>query len=119
MATPTVPELRAFLSLGTAGADDPAKTAYLQGCITRAVQLLADYIGPDYENADGTETPIVPPTVLDGLQLEVAAELYSRKDNVGGAGQAPVLEGAVPVRAPRDPLARVLPTLRRYAGGMP
>lgn len=57
----------------------------------------------------------VPDDTYDWLLLEVGQAMYERRHSTSsGATQYGTLEGAVPVRAARDPLSSVRPTLARY-----
>lgn len=61
-----------------------------------------------------TATKPVDPTLLDRLYCEVGQAVYDRrKATSSNQGSSMSLEGQVPVRAPRDPLAGVWPILRR------
>lgn len=103
MTAPTAADLRAYLKAG-AGVSDADLTAVL----TVAGQLIAD------ETA--TTRATVPPELLARCVLEVAAEMYRRRDSSTGQSQyASFAEGGTqPVRGSRDPLTQVRPILRRF-----
>ena len=59
----------------------------------------------------------VPATVQHTVWRDVAADLWRRRDNIAGSSQFADMSTGHAVAAPRDPLARSLPLIRRYVLG--
>ena len=59
----------------------------------------------------------VPATVQYTVWRDVAADLWRRRDNLAGHSQFADMSTGQAVAAPRDPLARSLPLIRRYVLG--
>ncbi|WP_114856467.1 hypothetical protein [Brachybacterium sp. YJGR34] len=82
-------------------------SAFVTECETRAAQLVADKVG----------TATVPPAVLSTAILEVAANLYQRRQSSIGTqsfGDPETLGN--PMRPALDPLTPAWPLLRPYLG---
>lgn len=96
----TLGDLKGYINSPTA--DD----VFLQSCLDQAEELVTGYVGA---------TPSVPNLILDRATLEVAAEMYHRKNMVSGSSQFTSFDGGpTPVRGPRDPLTMVYPMLNRW-----
>ena len=81
-------------------------TEYMTKCLDVAARLIASQIG----SADG-----VPGDVLDRATLEVAAELYHRKNAPNGVKNfADGFDGAGAIRVARDALVAARPLLAPY-----
>ena len=91
--------LRAYVN-STAASDEP----FLDSCWKEAGDLVARYIG--YHS--------VPHSVVQRARLEVAAELFHRRNAPGGITQFAAVDGAAPVRMARDPLVAAYPILDRF-----
>lgn len=90
-----------------AGADTP-DTA-LQPVLDEAEALVLGWLG--------TATDKVPGPLLVRAVIEVASELYHRRNAPGGVlGQFADL-GAAPVRMARDPMLGAYPLLQPFVGG--
>lgn len=90
------------------GTTDAAK---VEDDLTRAQGFYADAVA-------GAFRPI-PEHVADECVLSIGQALYERRrKSSSGAGLPTTMDGAIPVRAPRDPLASVRPILANYVAGM-
>jgi len=82
-------------------------TTEVERCFEEASVIVADLVAQAFKP--------VPEVVSDGWTLEIGAELHSRTDGTGGSTYNQYTDGSgVPVRGPRDPLARTWPSIRRY-----
>lgn len=98
----SVTELARFVSA-------PPTDAYLDECITEAVELV--------KKLAGDRLPIIPGPVADRAVLEVAADLYHRRATRNGiAGFDDTEISAAPVRINRDPLTPARPILAPWIG---
>lgn len=96
----------------------PARlAAYLRAADDAAMQ-------DDIDSAAELLTPIwaqstrdVPATIRYTVWRDVAADLWRRRDNITGNSQFADMSTGQAVAAPRDPLARSLPLIRRYVLG--
>lgn len=91
--------LRAYVN-STSASDE----TFLVSCWEEAGDLISDYIGEH----------VVPASVAHRAQLEVAAELFHRRQAPGGITQFATIDGPSPVRMARDPLLAAYPLLDRY-----
>lgn len=74
--------------------------------VPEAIQLVTTYVG----------TAVVPEVVLTRAIVEVASELYHRKNAPNGISQFATPEGN-PIRVARDPMVAARPLLAPYVGG--
>lgn len=74
-----------------------------------AVELLTD--------ATATAFRTIPEHVCDDLVYRVGRSVYDGGKTQNGNSQLTTVQGETAVRAPRDPLATVGPTLARYVVG--
>jgi len=81
-----------------------ADSTLLEQCSDTAQALVSAYIG-EHE---------IPTPILHRAAMEVAAELFHRRNAPGGIRQAPTLEGSAPVRMARDPMLAAYPLLDRF-----
>lgn len=89
------------------GVKDEAKVEDVR---VRAEAMVTDALtGAFRQPADG---------VRDEMVLSVAFALWDRKKSSHGIAQSTVMEGATPVRAPRDPLASIRSMLADYVVGI-
>lgn len=86
--------------------DDPRAVALLP----RADALVTDALSGRFR--DPSEG------VRDEMVLSVAFALHDRTKSSHGIAQSTVMEGATPVRAPRDPLASIRTLLAEYVVGL-
>lgn len=56
----------------------------------------------------------VPPATRTRLELEVGHAYYKRQDSPSGNSQSVDFSSGLPVAGPRDPLAQVMPIIRRF-----
>lgn len=91
--------LRAYVN-STSASDE----AFLASCWGEAGALVIAYVGQS----------VVPSEILERAQLEVAAELFHRRQAPGGITQFATMDGASPVRMARDPMLGAYPLLDRY-----
>lgn len=89
--------------VGAATTDD----AFLSRCLAEAQQLVTKYIG----------TSLVPRAVEDRAVVDVAAELFHRRQAPGGIAQFATFDGQSPVRMSRDPMQAAYPLLRPFLEG--
>ena len=71
-----------------------------------ALALVSRHLGAAAES--------VPPSVVKSAVLEVASDLYARRQHHNGIVTFDGPEGVTPFRVNRDPLASVYPMLRPY-----
>lgn len=94
-------DLKAYIG---AGEDD---NEIIEQCFDDAVTLLG--------TATSSAFRPIPAGVMDRMILEVGHELYNRKNTPSGSSMFTGYDGgAVPVRAPRDPLSQVRPIIAMY-----
>lgn len=86
---------------------DATADAYLTSCWGTAAELVNTYVG----------TSSVPAPVLQRAALDVASELFHRRNAPGGVMQQFTDVGAAPVRMARDPMLGAYPILAPYVGG--
>ena len=89
------------------GAGETADDSFLSSCLEEARQLVGGYVGANK----------VPTPVKDRAVLDVAAELFHRRQAPGGIAQFATFDGQSPVRLARDPMQAAYPILRPYLGG--
>jgi hypothetical protein len=94
----TVAQLQAYV--GTKETGD-----FIQGCLSSANALIRNYVG----NKD------VPVSVLDQAMLNLASELFHRRQAPFGSSQFADGTGA-PVRVARDPMTSTYPLLLPFVG---
>ncbi|MGC5584148.1 hypothetical protein [Ornithinimicrobium sp. W1665] len=92
-------DLSAYVN-STATADEP----FVAACWAEAEELVAAYVGLN----------VVPAVTLHRATLEVAAELFHRRNAPGGITQFAALDGPSPVRMARDPMLGAYPILDRF-----
>lgn len=95
----TAADLAAYV---TGSATDP----FIAACCTQAGELVAAYVGD----------AVIPAAVADRAALEVAAELFHRRQAPGGITQFATPDGGSAVRMARDPMVAAYPLLNRYLG---
>lgn len=84
---------------------DVPLTDYLKECITVAWLSVTHFVGP----------AVIPSHILDRAVLEVAAELYHRKNAPNGIkSYADAFDGASAIRVARDALVAARPLLTPY-----
>ena len=84
---------------------DVPQTDYLKECISVAWLSVNHFVG----------TAVIPPYILDRAVLEVAAELYHRKNAPNGIkSYADAFDGASAIRVARDALVAARPLLTPY-----
>lgn len=84
---------------------DVPRTDYLKECISVAWLSVNHFVG----------TAVIPPYILDRAVLEVAAELYHRKNAPNGIkSYADAFDGASAIRVARDALVAARPLLTPY-----
>ena len=84
---------------------DVPRTDYLKECISVAWLSVNHFVG----------TAVIPPYILDRAVLEVAAELYHRKNAPNGIkSYADTFDGASAIRVARDALVAARPLLTPY-----
>ena len=76
---------------------------FLSWCLSAAVSMVSAYVG---------ESPI-PAAVLDIAQLQVASELFNRRQAPNGIAQFSTFDGA-PIRVARDPMTSTYPLLNKF-----
>ena len=86
-----------------------SSTSDVERSLDAATELLYTFLG--------SAAVSIPTSVLDSALLEVASELYNRKNTPSGVMQVAVMDGSAPVRTYRDPMTRAYPLLRPYVGG--
>lgn len=86
---------------------DATANRYLTTCWGTAAELVNTYVG----------TRQVPDSVLTRAVLDVASELFHRRNAPGGVMQQFTDLGAAPVRMARDPMLGAYPILAPYVGG--
>lgn len=96
----SVEQLRAYT--GAANGDN----GFLGECIAQASALVVHHVG----------TAIVPVAVSDRAVLEVASELFHRRQAPNGVLQFSTFEGSNPVRVARDPMVAAYPILTPFMG---
>jgi hypothetical protein len=96
---PTVSELREYVGTSTTDND------FLHSCIEQGQALVVAYVGRHS----------VPDTVFESCVLQVAAEVFHRRQAPNGIAQFSTMDGA-PIRVARDPMTSVYPILGRYVG---
>lgn len=101
------------------GSTDPEYDDLLANCLAEATELVEKYITRVYWDAITQaylhDAAYVPDVILDRAFLEVAADLFNRRNAPNGIQNAQfALEGATPMRINRDPMAPAYPLLRRY-----
>lgn len=80
-------------------------TDYLKECVSVAWLSVTHFAGP----------AVIPQTILDRAVLEVAAELYHRKNAPNGIkSYADAFDGASAIRVARDALVAARPLLTPY-----
>ena len=97
---PTVEDLRNYV--GALPSDD----AFLMECLSQASALVSQY----------THGSTVPMSVLEGVLLQVGAELFNRRNAPSGIAQFSSLDGT-PMRVAKDPLTSSYALLNRYITG--
>lgn len=99
-----VADLAAYVSPGAAL---PASAeAFAASCWAQAEALVAQHIG----DAD------VPAPISDRAALEVAAELFHRRQAPNGISQFATPDGGGAVRVARDPMVAAYPLLAPFVG---
>lgn len=84
---------------------DVPRTDYLKECISVAWLSVNHFVG----------TAVIPPYILDRAVLEVAAELYHRKNAPNGIkSYSDAFDGASAIRVARDALVAARPLLTPY-----
>lgn len=84
---------------------DVPRTDYLKECISVAWLSVNHFVG----------TAVIPPYILDRAVLEVAAELYHRKNAPNGIkSYVDAFDGASAIRVARDALVAARPLLTPY-----
>jgi len=96
----TVEEVRNYV--GASSSDNQ----FITTCLDTAVSLVEAYVGI-------TE---VPSNVLDVAYIQVASELYHRRNAPNGIAQFAAMDGSA-MRVSRDPLTSTYPLLNRYVTG--
>lgn len=92
--------------LGEYAAPGMPVTEYMTGCVSVASKLIESQIG------GGTT---IPPEIVDRATLEVAAELYHRRNAPNGIKNfADGFDGAGAIRVARDALVAARPLLAPY-----
>lgn len=95
-----VASLRAFV-----GAGDDQDTELLTSSLSESVRLVSDFAGE----------ATVPAEVARRAVLEVAADLFHRRNAPNGVQQFALPDGGyAPQRIARDPMTPAYPLLRRY-----
>lgn len=104
----TEDELRAYV--GAPEGDD-----YVGSCLATAQDMVYDYINAGH-GGDPTMGPNgdVPGSVERRAVLEVAAELFHRRQAPGGITQFATIDGPSPVRMARNPMQAAYPLLDPY-----
>jgi hypothetical protein len=98
---------------GYVGASDDA---YVDHCLATAETLIGAYLsGYGLLDEDGTLTG-VPDEIADRAVLEVASELYHRRNAPNGVAQFATMDAA-PIRIARDPMVAARPLLAPYVAG--
>lgn len=98
--------------VGAPDADD----AYVCDVTGQAAVLVVGFIGrAGVREADGTGTGAVPWYIASRAIVEVASELYHRRNAPNGVAQFTGLEGS-PVRVARDPMLGAYPLLTPFVG---
>ena len=77
------------------------------------MELVDQYLGLDPATS---ATRVIPAGVKRRACLEVASELYHRRNAPNGVAQFAALDGA-PVRVARDPMLGAYPILNRFVPG--
>lgn len=83
---------------------DGRDTSELEDVLNYAMTLVTDYAGKD-----------TPQGIIELAVLEVAADLWAKRDARGGILDSP-FEGGAPTRLARDPLTAAYPILDRFRG---
>ena len=78
-------------------------TAYLTICLNAAVDLVEEFVG----------TSEVPESILDNAYLQVASELFNRRNAPSGISQFASFDGQA-MRVARDPMQSTYPILQKY-----
>ncbi|MBB1482497.1 hypothetical protein H5392_01320 [Tessaracoccus sp. MC1865] len=81
--------------------------SFVVECWNQATALVDAYIG----------TAEVPHDAVSRATLEVAAELFHRRQAPGGITQFATIDGPSPVRLARDPMLGAYPILDRFLPG--
>ena len=97
----TVDELHAYTNAATGDTD------FLTSCVDQATALVTRFIG---------SVTTVPDAIADRAALEVASELFYRRQAPSGISQFATVEGASPIRIARDPMVAAYPILTPWVG---
>lgn len=92
----------------------PAATQFTDECDAEAQALVAGFLGVPPSQVYWSED--IPIEVVARAVLEVAAELFHRKNTKNAVAQFASPDGA-PVRIARDPMVAAYPLLRPWVGG--
>lgn len=98
--TITTDGLRAYT--GASLSDD----TFLEACLAEAGALIGRFVGE----------VAVPSVVEDRAVLEVASELFHRRQAPNGIAQFATIDGASPIRVARDPMVAAYPMLAPWTG---
>lgn len=83
--------------------------------LNTGIELVDGYLAGFSTMVDGQPVPVVvPETVVDRAVLEVAAELFHRKQTKNGISQFATVDTPSPMRIARDPLVAARPLLAPY-----
>jgi hypothetical protein len=96
----SVEQLRQYTGAASGDAD------FLGSCLTEATALVARFVG----------SVVIPSEVQDRAALEVASELFHRRQAPNGIAQFATVDGASPIRVARDPLVAAYPLLTPWTG---
>lgn len=95
-----------------------ASATYAAGCLATAAGMIATHTGiPEtVVNGDPGDMAGIPATVLDRAVLEVAAELFHRRQAPNGISQFATPDGGGAIRVARDPMVAAYALLGPYVG---
>lgn len=88
--------------VGASSSDD----TFIESCLAEAGALVARFSG----------SATIPAAVNDRAVLEVASELFHRRQAPNGIAQFATIDGASPIRVARDPMIAAYPLLVPYTG---
>jgi len=96
----TVEQIREYVGASANDAD------FLAGCLAESEALVTRFAG-EVE---------VPEAIIDRAVIEVASELFHRRQAPNGVAQFATVDGSSPIRVARDPLVAAYPILTPWTG---
>lgn len=94
-----------------AGYVETTRSDQSDACLRTGAALVDTYL------SGGGAAESCPEEVRERAYLEVASELFHRKNSPQGVAQFSTFDGSAPVRTARDPMVAAYPLLRPYVAG--